>query len=568
MRKAILWLVGIAALVLLTTRTAEIIALADTVRSGSFLLLLAAILLQVGRHLMTALSYSQAFLAVGVETRTRQFIPVVFGAIFMNTIMPTGGTAGPVLIIDDARRRGVPAGRATSAMLLSQVAYFAGFAVIMSVGFVILWSTGRLGSSEFVAGLILIGVLALFSGLLVMGKFRPALLGKLMGGIERAVERLAAAFSRPAPRKWSTEMLHSFSEASEAIWDDPKGIGRVIGCATGGHALDLATFMAVGFAFGFTEIGPLTAGFVVAILLTVISVVPQGVGIVEAGVALLLTSYGVQGTIATAISLVFRGIVFWLPVGIGAVLLRRTRSFSVETAEIKEGTRRFTGLLAAILAAALGGATIINSVLPHLPEGLSDVTGWVPPAPPLSTTSALVAGFALFFMARGLWRRTYLAWAFSLFLLLVTSVLLLLSGALWQSVAAPLVFALWLYTERAVFDQHSDPVTVSNSMRAAGIAAAATLAYGTLGFWALEHQFELRYGLGQAFRQTLGMFVNFLNTGIVPTSGHGEWFVTSVYVVGIASALAVIAVAVSPVVLADYEEWKTRHDKRRGGEGS
>ncbi len=64
------------------------------------------------------------------------------------------------------------------------------------------------------------------------------------------------------------------------------------------------------------------------------------------------------------------------------------------------------------------------------------------------------------------------------------------------------------------------------------------------------------------------MFINFLNTGIVPTSGHGEWFVTSVYVVGIASALAVIAVAASPVVLADYEEWKARRDKKRSGEGS
>lgn len=559
MRKAILWFVGIFAVVLVVTRTAEIIALADTVRSGSALLLLLAVILQVGRHGMTALTHTMAFRTVGVDASPRQFIPVVFGAMFVNTVMPTGGTAGSVLVVSDACHRGVEAGRATSATLLSQVAYYAGFALIMTIGFAILRAAGRLGTAEVVAGGVLVVILSAAVLLLFAG--RP-LLTRFLCGIERAIERTAALFSRTGPKPWALSVVDSFSDAASAIRSDPKGLAKVVGCATGGHLFDLATFAAVGAAFGFVEAGPLVAGYVVGILLTLVSVVPQGVGIVEAGVALLLTSYGVAGTIATAISLVFRGIVFWLPVGIGAVLLRRTKSFSVDSTQMREGVARFEGRLAAIFAAALGGATIVGSVLPKIPRGLEDVTGWVPPAPPMSNTSVIIAGFGLFLVARGLWRRKYLAWGMTLLLLLVTSIFLRMSGASWQSVAAPLVFAAWLFTERAVFVEPSDRPTVRQGVWAAALGTVFTLAYGTLGFWALEHQFELRYGLSRAFVQTVEMFFRFLNTGIVPVSGHGQWFVTSVYVVGIASAVSALAVAIAPMLIADYDEWKQRRAGR------
>lgn len=563
-RKAVLWLVGIAALVLVTTRTADIIVLADTVRSGSFLLLAVAVVFQVLRHAATALSYDAAFEAVGVPSKPHGFLPVVFGAMFMNTVMPSGGTAGPLLVIDDARRRGVETGRATSAMLLSQVAYFAGFATIMTVGFAIMASAGRLGDTERVAGAVLLAILALLGCLLLSGRRSPRSLRAVFGTAERVGEWGARVLSRPAPRPWAEGLVESFCSASAAIWSDPKAAGKVVAWATGGHLLDMGTFVAVGLAFGFDKVAPLVAGYVVAILLTLISFVPQGVGIVEAGVALLLTSYGAPGTIATAVSLVFRGIVFWLPVGIGAVLLQRTRSFALQAAEVKEGTLTFTARLAALLAAAFGLMAILGSMLPRIPRGLEDVAQWVPPAPSLSATSAVVAGIGLFMVARGLLRRRYLAWGISQVLLVTTSVLLLLSGAPWQSAAGPTVFALWLYTERSVFDLPSDRPTLRQGLLALGIAAAVTLAYGTLGFWALEHQFEFRYGLGAAFEQTVGMFVRFLDSGVVPTSGHGEWFVTSVYVVGISSAVVALAVAMAPMLISDFEEWKVRREERRG----
>ena len=58
-----------------------------------------------------------------------------------------------------------------------------------------------------------------------------------------------------------------------------------------------------------------------------ISVTPQGVGVVEAAVVVAFTSFGESAAAGTAIGLVYRGIVFWMPFIIGAVLINTTKAF-------------------------------------------------------------------------------------------------------------------------------------------------------------------------------------------------------------------------------------------------
>jgi hypothetical protein len=67
---------------------------------------------------------------------------------------------------------------------------------------------------------------------------------------------------------------------------------------------------------------------VVATLFAMISITPQGVGVVEVAVIALLAAYGVNTATATAIALTYRGLVFWMPFIIGALFIHRTKSFS------------------------------------------------------------------------------------------------------------------------------------------------------------------------------------------------------------------------------------------------
>ena len=61
-----------------------------------------------------------------------------------------------------------------------------------------------------------------------------------------------------------------------------------------------------------------------------ISITPQGVGVVEAAVVVAFTSFGETAAAGTAIGLVYRGIVFWMPFLIGAILIQKTKTFQGE----------------------------------------------------------------------------------------------------------------------------------------------------------------------------------------------------------------------------------------------
>ena len=58
-----------------------------------------------------------------------------------------------------------------------------------------------------------------------------------------------------------------------------------------------------------------------------ISFTPRGVGVVEAAVLVAFTLFGISQATGIAVVMVYRGIVFWLPFLVGAILIQRTKAF-------------------------------------------------------------------------------------------------------------------------------------------------------------------------------------------------------------------------------------------------
>ena len=69
-------------------------------------------------------------------------------------------------------------------------------------------------------------------------------------------------------------------------------------------------------------------GYIIATLFAMVSFTPQGVGFVEAAVALAFKTFGETAAAGTAIGIIYRGIVFWIPFLIGAILIQCTKTFS------------------------------------------------------------------------------------------------------------------------------------------------------------------------------------------------------------------------------------------------
>ena len=79
------------------------------------------------------------------------------------------------------------------------------------------------------------------------------------------------------------------------------------------------TFLA--FQTPFT-VGTLVGGFSIGYLFLIVSPTPAGLGFVEGALTLALNSLRVQLGTAGVITLIYRAITFWYPLGIGALALR------------------------------------------------------------------------------------------------------------------------------------------------------------------------------------------------------------------------------------------------------
>ncbi|MDR3053159.1 MAG: flippase-like domain-containing protein [Coriobacteriales bacterium] len=340
-RKLIIGVIIVVALAVVLLRGDQFIELVETLRTGAVLPLVFAVLSQLCKYFAQAFAYAAAFKTVGEHIRARDTLPLVFGTFFMNTIAPSLNTAGTMLVIDDMRKRGIPAGRATSAALLMQMSIESGFMFIMIFGFVILQFSGNLTPLWFLFGLFVVFLVGAMAGIMVIGRKSPGLIIGFLRPIENLVNRLSKRFRKGKEvNPWVDTVVESFGEAAGMIGHNPKKAALVFVFSVLASTCELVCFCLAGVAFGLSVPSALIGGYVVATLFAMISITPQGVGVVEAAVVVLLAAYGVSAGVATAIALSYRGLVFWMPFTIGAVLIHRTKSFSSDKTQ---KTKRLKG---------------------------------------------------------------------------------------------------------------------------------------------------------------------------------------------------------------------------------
>jgi uncharacterized protein (TIRG00374 family) len=332
-RKLLVGVIIVVALAIILLRGDQFLELVATMQTGAVLPLVIAILSQLGKYFAQAFAYAAAFRTVGEPRHPRDTLPLVFGSFFMNTIAPSLNMAGAGLVIDDSRRRGIPAGRATSAALLMQMSIESGFLTIMIVGFIILQFAGKLDPVWFLVGLFVVFLVGGMAGIMIIGRKNPSAVVAVLTPVEKLVNRLSMKFRKGKTVKpWVEGLVVSFSEAAGTIGRNPRRALMVFVYSILASTCELACFCLVGMAFGLSAPSALIGGYVVATLFAMISITPQGVGVVEVATVTLLAAYGVSTAAGTAIALVYRGLVFWMPFAIGAVLIHRTRTFSAKRA--------------------------------------------------------------------------------------------------------------------------------------------------------------------------------------------------------------------------------------------
>lgn len=452
MKRWLIWLLIIAFLWLIVSRFTEIQKLAETLVTGQWQWVLAAALLQVFYYIIFTGLYKSSFETVGVQSRVWDLLPVMFTSLFMNVAAPSGGASGAALFIDDVSRRGQSAARAAAGSLLVLIVNLCAFSLVLAVGMSYLFSQNDLTIVEVVGAIFLIAALFIMTIPLALSLFRPATLCWLLARLERFLNQLALGFKRQSfvQDGWNERLAAELTEASTAIVTHPRSLVRSLGIALAAHLVNLSSLFVLFLAFRqVVSPGMLIAGYSMGILFWIISITPQGIGVVEGVMAMVFTSLGVPAESAMVVSLAFRGLSFWLPLLLGFLLLRRVRAFENPPTDGDEDPSvhiialftAFTGIIYLLSAAIPSVVNLLKPIEPYMP-----LLVWGG-----SRLADFLSGLALLYLSQGLWRHKRVAWLLTMLVLLVSIANQLLKGQGYERAVLAAGVAAWLFYLRGHF---------------------------------------------------------------------------------------------------------------------
>jgi glycosyltransferase 2 family protein len=222
--------------------------------------------------------------------------------------------------------------------LLQGIIYLISFLLVLITGLAYLFLRNNLQFFEILATLALLAMIFVLVGVLVMGYWKPAGLQNFLEMVMRVTNRTAAKFKRPAilSEDWAEQHTRDFGLAAAAIARHPVQLLRAVGYTLASQIINILCLWLLFLAFNQPiTIGPLVAGYAIGILFWIVSITPQGIGVVEGVMTLVYTSFGIPAAVATTVTLTFRGLSFWLPFTIGFFLLRRIKTFETDRKSVK-----------------------------------------------------------------------------------------------------------------------------------------------------------------------------------------------------------------------------------------
>jgi uncharacterized protein (TIRG00374 family) len=331
-RRWLLLLLLVGFVVLVTSRFTDAKHLIATLAQGQWIWVLASIILHVIYFALYALLYQIGFDTVEVKSRASQLVPVLFASLFINAVVPTGGTGGAALFIDDAIQRGQSGARTAVGTVLVFLADLGTLIPFVIVGVIFLSLQHELQIYDSIGVAFFLVFVAFVAGALLLARRREDQLRRVLGWLQRTANRVGGRFNHPSllADDWADKNANQLSKAAVAIADHPQQLRLTMILGMVLHVVNLLGLYMLFLAFQQpVRLGTLVAAFGMGIVFFVISIF-QGAGVVEGIMTLVFTTAGIPKEKAVVIALSYRGLTFWLPLLLGFLFLRRVSTFNPE----------------------------------------------------------------------------------------------------------------------------------------------------------------------------------------------------------------------------------------------
>jgi uncharacterized protein (TIRG00374 family) len=325
MRKYALIVVLCLGIVLIIFSISELKNITDTLKHSNWRFLLVALFFECLWIYNIAIDYSLLYKLVGLVEDKKRLLLVSVAATFVNVVAPTAGIGGMAVFLDDAKKRNLSSGRVTVVGALFVLFDYIAFLFILALGWVVLIRRNNLNAGEITASLILLGLAVLFTVLLLLGYRSATALGNALAGMAGLVNRVLRPFihreylSAGRAHEFAAEMAEGLS----TLRGKKKNLIWPFLFALNSKALLICvlafTFLAFGTPF---TVGTLVGGFSIGYLFLIVSPTPSGLGVVEGAMAVALNTLRVNLGAAVLITMAYRGLTFWFPLGVGGVAFR------------------------------------------------------------------------------------------------------------------------------------------------------------------------------------------------------------------------------------------------------
>ena len=325
MRKFIFILLVFLSAALLYLSFGELESILETIQHGNLWFVFLALLLQCAWFFVSGSTYLSLYRLLGLDGTVYKFSLMSAAATFVNTVAPSAGMGGTVVFISNAYRNDHSPGKATVASMLNLFLDYVAFLFVLTLGLIVLFRRNDLGATEIAASAVIFGIAIGLGFLLYLGSRSASALGNALAKMAQLINRIARPFihrdylSEARAHEFASEM----STDLKSLPERPRSLLKPLLYAFANKALMMTILMVsfLSFEVPFTA-GTIIGGFSIAYLFLIVSPTPSGIGIVEGIMPLALSSLRVPWSQAVIITLVYRGITFWVPLGVGAIAFR------------------------------------------------------------------------------------------------------------------------------------------------------------------------------------------------------------------------------------------------------
>lgn len=328
----------IIGLVVFASRLTDLEQLIILVKQGVWYYIAIALLLSFAIVYFQAELVRSLYAYLSIDEPLIHAISIIVATNFANFILPSIGFSGITLFVNDARTRNISTSKSLTVSLLYYLYYFLTFTLILIFGLTYLLLTGRLSVYQTLTSIIFFIILGCFT----------TFLWNTAHSAKRSMTLLTLLVSfANTPYRWlkNRNLIGStkINELAQGMFENLVFLRNKSAALalpiTYSIAIHISSMLLVGYlfaAFGYqVQLITIIIGFSMAILFSLVSITPGGVGFVEGIMVLTFKSLGVPIEIALVVTVIYRGLTFWLPFIFGIIALRKLHLSHMQTLESK-----------------------------------------------------------------------------------------------------------------------------------------------------------------------------------------------------------------------------------------